>query len=284
MKKTTLFRVGLSSAMLCFSAVANAQQVLPAPNIAEAIVVDGNIDDWSAVRGVTVPLAGQGGVNAVEMKAAVRDGRIYVLAVWADSTENILHKPFKWDETSSAYKKDAAKEDRFAISLKMSGDISMNKIGGSEFEADVWHWKASRSNPAGIVHDKMWKISKKPFDKAKEWPTPDGKVVYLARPSDAGDRLYKPLKYNEKQGEVMPRYEVNLTPSGSIADVEAKGVWRDGRWHLEMSRKLDTGHDDDAVIPASGSVEIAIAAFNNVYSGKHSVSEVVVLQTGGFGL
>jgi hypothetical protein len=284
MKKTVYFGAGLCSATLCFSAAANAQQVLPAANVSQAIVIDGNTEDWNSVRGITVPLAGRGGVGSVEMKAAVRDGRIYVLAVWADSSENILHKPFKWNEASGSYKKDAAKEDRLAISFKMSGDFSMNKIGGNEFEADVWHWKASRSNPAGIVHDKMWKISKKPFEKAKEWPTPDGNVVYLARPSDAGDRLYKPLKYTEKQGEVMPRYEVNLSPSGSLADVEAKGVWRDGHWHLEMSRKLDTGHDDDAAIPESGTIEMAIAAFNNVDSGKHSVSEVVILQTGGSGL
>ena len=82
----------------------------------------------------------------------------------------------------------------------------------------------------------------------------------------------------------MPRYEVNPNPTGSIADVEAKGVWRDGRWYLEMSRKLDTGHDDDVVIPVNGSVEIAVALFNNVNSEKHSVSDVLILQTGGPGL
>ena len=101
----------------------------------------------------------------------------------------------------------------------------------------------------------------------------------MRRTSDEGDRLYKPVKYDVKQDDIMPRYEVNLTPTGSIADVLAKGVWRDGRWYLEMARDLDTGHSDDAVIPASGSIEIAVAAFNNVDGRKHSVSEVLTLRT-----
>lgn len=281
MKTTTM---ALASAMICFGTSAVAQQVLSAPSATQAISVDGDISDWDGIQGIDVPLAGRGHVKSVEMRAAVRDGRIYVLAVWADSSENILHKPFKWNEASGSYKKDKQKEDRFAISLRMSGDFSMNKIGGSEFEADVWHWKASRSNPAGIVHDKMWKVSKKPFDKAREWPTRNGQVVYLARLSDAGDRLYKPLKYTSKQKDLMPRYDVNLKPTGSIADVEARGVWRDGKWFLEMSRLLDTGHADDAAIPANGRIEIALAAFNNVDSAKHSVSDVLILRTGGPGL
>jgi hypothetical protein len=129
----------------------------------------------------------------------------------------------------------------------------------------------------------MWKVSLSPFPKAKEWKSPEGRSVYLARTSDAGDRLYKPVKYDIKQDEVMNRYDVNLNPQGSIADVEAKGVWRDGRWVLEMSRKLNTGHDDDAVIPANGTIEIALAAFDNVGSEKHSVSEVLTLRTGAPG-
>jgi len=79
------------------------------------------------------------------------------------------------------------------------------------------------------------KVSSEPFEKAQEWATPNGGTVYVARISDEGDRLYKPRKYNAKQEEVMPRYEVNLNPQGSIADVRANGVWRDGRWYLELS-------------------------------------------------
>ncbi len=257
-----------------------AEQTLTAPSIDHAITLDGDMGDWDGIAGTTVPLTGKGGVDSVELRAAVHGDMIYVLAVWEDSSKDILHKPYKWDEGSKSYKKTKQMEDRFAISLRMSGEFSANKIGGSLFVADVWHWKASRSNPAGLAHDKMWKVSDEPFKKGKEFKTEDGKTVYVGRMSDAGDRLYKPLKYDAKQDDVMPRYQVNMTAQGSIADVRAKGVWRDGRWYLEMARKLDTGHADDAVIPAAGKIEIAVAAFNHVSDGKHSVSEKLVLTTG----
>ena len=266
-----------------FSTSATAGEILTAATTSQTITLDGDSADWNGIEGITVPLTGKGGVDSVELRAVIKDGRIYVLAIWDDSSENRLHKPYKWNESAGKYKKDRQKEDRFAISLHMSGSFSANKIDGSPFEADIWHWKASRSDPAGIAHDKWWKVSKEPFEKAKEWPTPDGGVTYVARISDTGDRLYKPVKYETKQDDLMPRYDVNLNAAGSIADVAAKGVWRDGRWVLEMSRDLDTGNADDAVIPASGSIDIAIAAFNNVDGRKHSVSEVLTLRTGGSG-
>ncbi len=115
---------------------------------------------------------------------------------------------------------------------------------------------------------------------SKLFTGPGGLALYLAGPRDAGDRLYKPVKYDSKQDDLMPRYEVNLSVQGSIADVRAKGVWRDGYWYLELSRKLDTGNADDAVFPASGRIEMAVAAFNDIDGDSHSVSEKITLQTG----
>lgn len=280
----TIASTALVAGIGATSMAANAGQVLSAPTVKSAITLDGQTGDWNSVPGITVALAGEGRVQSVEMKAAVHGDTIYVLAVWNDTTQDILHKPYKWDDAEGKYRRTKQFEDRFAISLKMSGDFSANKIDGSAFEADVWHWKASRSNPAGIAHDKMWKVSKEPFPRAKQFKISNGKTVYLARRSDKGDRLYKPSSYETKQNTVMPRYVVNLSPKGSIADVRAKGVWRDGRWFLELARKLNTGHTDDAVIAAKGTIEIAVAAFNGVDGRRHSVSEKMMLRTGGRGM
>lgn len=35
---------------------------------------------------------------------------------------------------------------------------------------------------------------------------------------------------------------------GNRDDIKGKGVWKDGRWTVEMSRKLDTGHPENDVI------------------------------------
>lgn len=276
----TTFLTGamMATASLITLNTATAGQMVTAAKMDAAITVDGDIGDWDGIAAMSVPLKGKGGVDKVELRAAVHGDMIYVLAVWDDPTENAAHKPYAWDDASQAYKKTKEMEDRLAINWKMSGNFSANKIDGSEFEADVWHWKAGRSNPAGLAHDKMWKVSKSPFKKAKKFKTPSGGEIYMARMSDKGDRLYSSTKYDKKEQDVMPRYKVNMSATGSIADVKAKGVWQNGRWYLEMARKLDTGNPDDAVIPVGGEIEFAIAAFNSVGGKKHSVSEILVLK------
>jgi len=280
LKFTGLVTAGMVMGTLAMAAPAGAAQSINAPVAANAFTLDGKTDDWKGIKGTTVALKGDGGVSSVMIKFAVHGDMIYVLAEWADSTQDVLHKPYKWDAGSQSYKKTKDMEDRFAITLKMSGNFSASKIDGSVFTADVWHWKASRSNPMGLAHDKHWIVSDKPVKKAKKFTTPDGKTVYVRRKSDKGSRLYKPTRYDVKQKDVMPRYKLNMSPTGSIADVKAKGVWRDGRWYLEMARKLNTGNADDAVISAKGSIEIAIAAFNAVDGRKHSTSEKLILNTG----
>ena len=269
-----------AAAMVVLTSPVRAESVLAAPTVGNAIILDGETGDWNGIVGITVPLEGNGRVSSVDLKAVVHGDTIYMLAVWEDSTEDILHKPYKWDDASKSYKRANVFEDRFAVSFRMSGNFSANKIDGSAFESDVWHWKSSRSNPAGVAHDKMWKVSTEPFKGATKFTTPDGKDVYLRRSSDSGDRLYKSAKYDVKQDDVMPRYVVKMNPKGSIADVKAKGVWRDGRWYLELARKLDTGNADDVVISSSGTIEIAVAVFNAVSSVNHSVSETISLATG----
>lgn len=271
----------LTASVLFLSGVPAPAAELTASAIPAAPIIDGDPAEWSGVAGITVPLTGSGGVSEVKLKAAIHGDRIFVLAVWKDATESRLHKPYKWDENARSYQRTGQLEDRLAVSLAMTGDFSASKLSGAEFSADVWHWKASRSDPAGIAQDKMWKVSQSEFPKGKAFKTEDGQTIWLARSSDKGDRLYRPVKYDVKDRDLMPRYEVNLSPAGSIADVSARGKWRDGRWFLEMSRKLDTGNADDAVIPASGAILIAVAAFNDIDGRNHSSSDVIILRTAG---
>lgn len=262
---------------------AAAETVMEAARLPAPIKVDGDPGDWASVPSHRVKLTGAGGVESVDISFGIHGDTIYVLAAWDDPTESRLHKPYRWNDEQQTYGRTEDLEDRLVVSFLMSGTFSHNKLSGAEFTADVWHWKASRSDPAGIAHDKMWRVSQTEFPKSAAFKGENGQTVYIARPSDEGDRLYRPVKYVVRQDDVMPRYEVNRTPTGSIADVKAKGVWRNGRWHLELARKLDTGHTDDAVIPASGEIPFAIAAFNEVDGERHSISGTLILRTGGYG-
>ena len=76
----------------------------------------------------------------------------------------------------------------------------------------------------------------------------------------------------------MPKYKLHPNPQGSIADVKAKGVWRDGRWHLELSRKLDTGHSDDTQFALKQAVRGGIAVFDASSEDDHIISETLLFQ------
>lgn len=283
--RMTHFLAGMMamSGILFFAAPATAQSTLTAGKTDKPITLDGNADEWKDIDGVTVALTAQGegtgNVASVELKAAIRGDMIYILAVWEDSEENTLHKPYVWNDSLQSYEASSDGEDRFIVTIEKSGNFSANKMDGSEFEADVWYWKSSRSNPLGLAHDKWWRVSAEEFKKGKKYATANGDM-YVRRSSDKGDRLYKSVKYDTREGDVMPRYVVAEAPTGSITDVKASGVWKDGRWYLELARKLDTGNKDDAAIPASGSIKIAVAASSGTSGGLHSTSDVIVLKTG----
>lgn len=61
----------------------------------------------------------------------------------------------------------------------------------------------------------------------------------------------------------MPKYIVQEHITGSVADVRAKGAWKDGFWTLETRRKFDTGHGDDVVFARGGTVAGAIDEQNS---------------------
>ena len=68
--------------------------------------------------------------------------------------------------------------------------------------------------------------------------------MFLSRPSDSGKSTYKDIAHDAYAGDTAFRYE-HRQPSGSRADVKAKGAWHKGIWTIEFQRKLQTGHPDD---------------------------------------
>jgi hypothetical protein len=87
----------------------------------------------------------------------------------------------------------------------------------------------------------------------------NGKPIWIARLEDAGDTVErKQPAPKEHQGDRIPQY-LPGTPSGSAADVRAKGTWSDGWWTLELERKLDTGHADDTAFDPSRTYRMAVS-------------------------
>ncbi len=75
----------------------------------------------------------------------------------------------------------------------------------------------------------------------------------------------------------MPKYQL-LEPTGSIADIKANGVWKENHWLLELSRKLNTGHDDDVLFMIGQIYRGGIAIFDATENSQHLISETLQFQ------
>ncbi|MBU0673395.1 MAG: hypothetical protein KJ950_01975 [Proteobacteria bacterium] len=241
-------------------------------------VVDGNDQDWQDVPGVEVPVAGELAVRSVLVKGGVSGKEVFFLFQWDDTTEDLQHKPFIWNEAAQKYDAGPQQEDRFAINFAMSGDFTTDWISGNSFTADMWHWKTARSNPLGLAQDKMTIITTEPTKKAYETKAKNGQKIYIIRPSDEGSELYSTIRYATKEKDMMPKYIMIENPTGSVADVKAKGVWKDGRWTLEVKRLLNTGNKDDAVFELGKAIQGGIAVFDRSGDEHHNISSTLIFQ------
>ena len=277
--RPTLFALALMAA----TPFAASAQEITVGELSFTPTVDGSAAEWSGVDAATIALTqsrdgGKSDVTEVSLKSGIAGDRIYFLLRWKDASEDDQHKPFVWDEGKGKYVAGPQREDRMAIQFAMEGAYSADWLAGSTFVADTWHWKAARTNANGIAHDKRTIVGKEKMKKSYKGTAKDGSTLYIKRPGDKGDKLYKTKRYTAKEGATMPKYILAENPLGSIADVTAKGVWGDGGWTLELSRKLNTGNADDVAFTRGSAVKGGIAAFNRSGDDDHNVSATLTFQ------
>jgi hypothetical protein len=61
---------------------------------------------------------------------------------------------------------------------------------------------------------------------------------------DKGVNSWHAKYFSVFAGETVDRF-YSRAPSGSAADVKAKGLWKKGEWILEFSRTLKSPNEDD---------------------------------------
>ena len=232
-----------------------AEIQVDSPRVETAPVVDGNGFDqvWNLTKPVLIN--DQTSHETILLRSVHTDERIYFLVQYPDKAENTLHEPWTWDEKAGKYVQGPHREDTFVFKWSMMDkDVNLSNFSDDDYRADVWYWKANRSNPAGYADDKMQILSSKPpkkvsaddeADESKELISVSGQKRYLRRITDQGQGPYRELKAPpQKEKLVIDRFQPQQ-PSGSRADVKARGQWDNGFWFIEFSRKLQTGHNDD---------------------------------------
>ena len=246
-------------------------------------VLDGNMDDiWGRAKPLAVTVREAiGGDNSgqVVLRALHTDDTFYVMAQWHDDTKSDMRDPYVWNAEKKDYERPSKPDDQFALEFPMTEKFYIRMITLThEYVADVWHWKAGRGNPVGWVDDKRHIISQKPIQNGVEYSMGGHGIVYIARIMDEGTSSYhlkpKPAAF---EGNIVDSFE-QRQPGGSMADVHGRGIYDGKNWTLEMSRKFNTGHNDDAVIDPSKDNTCAIAVLDDELYWEHSVSPVITLR------
>lgn len=239
------------------------------PKVTQAPAVDGDGRDpaWRAAKETKVVAKGVFPANAskstdVVIRSVHTGTQVYFLVRWRDETrDDQAQKPFAWDPGKNAYVEGPEREDMFALAFEHTGPFTADMLSPVEAVWDVWHWKASRTGPQGFAMDRTHRYTRQQWEgKGRSHKARDGQPIWITRLEDAGDTVEKKQAAPAtRQGETVPQY-LPGTPTGSAADVRAKGTWLDGWWTLELERKLDTAHPDDTVFDVTRTYKMAVSA------------------------
>lgn len=232
-----------------------------------APIIDGNDSDacWTNAQAITThdKVAG----IDITLKALHTDEHVFFLVSFPDPDESRTHKSWAWDKGCKIYKMGPDREDCFVFKWNMGSEsVDLSLHSDNPYRADVWFWKACRTDPVGYADDKIQILSSLKVEKSLRLTSKSGATMYLLRQGDKGTTAFKTKMISEYEGDMVNRF-VYQTPTGSRADIKAKGLWKNGRWTIEFARALITGHDDDVQLDLTADYAFGVSRYE-IKGGK----------------
>ncbi len=236
-----------------------AETIVHAAKVRSVPVVDGRDTDavWNEAQEV-ITRDQVTGID-IRIKAVYTDETLSFLIRFPDPDESRLHKPWLWNREKKMYEIGPQREDCFVLKWAMDQETkNLSVFSDDPHTADIWFWKAERTDPAGFADDKIDSLVTTAEPKAAQLTSGTGKIMYLLRMGDSGEAAYKSVMELDYKGEMISQFASQL-PSGSRADVKAKGEWSDQTWTVEFSRSLNTGQSDDVQFDTSATFLFGIS-------------------------
>lgn len=234
------------------------------------------------VKGVLPPSLGRS--TPVTLRSVHTDSHIYFMVEIEDNDPNLSHRTWVWNAAKGAYEEGADREDMMSLAFEHTGEFNPDMLSGAEAVWDVWHWKAFRTNPQGYALDKTHRYSRsKPEGRANSHQARDGSTIWIARPQDAGDTVEVSVPAPPtNEGEQVPAYKPGK-PTQSAADVQAKGEWKEGRWTIELARRLNTGNPDDTAFETGRSYKMGVSVHDQTGNMDQASGVITLVFAGGTG-
>ncbi len=260
MKKGIILAAGLilyfGLSVFCYGA-----QTIEAKKVDKSPVIDGSGSDSLWTRANEYTVYDEVANISMTLKAVYTDTGIFFLASYPDPNESITQKTWVWNKDMKTYKTGSDREDMFVFKWNMeAGPVDLSLKSDNDYMADIWFWKACRTDPVGYADDKYQRYSSIEVPKAMQLTSKTGRTFYLLRKGDSGTSAYQNTLYGVYKGDKMSKY-TNVLPAGSRADVKAKGIWSGGRWTIEFARALKTGNTDDIQFNTSKSYLFGVSRY-----------------------
>jgi len=243
--KKSILSLSLSLLFCTATLPSFAEQTLVAIQSTAPPVIDGIASDpaWENAQVLTTLDKSNG--LPIMIKAVYTAADIFLLVSFPDPDESRTHKSWVWDKGRQFYTVGNDREDIFVFKWNMEPKpVDLSIRSDSPYRADIWYWKACRTDGVGYADDKSHVYSKTEDRNATKIVSRSGETMYLLRAGDEGESAYQINLISDYQGDIIPRYTLKQ-PTGSRGDVRARGVWQNGRWTVELARKLVTGNQDD---------------------------------------
>jgi hypothetical protein len=248
--------------------------------VIEAPTIDGHAHEpfWTTTPTITtLDFSSQ---RLITIKSVYTTDEVFFLVTFPESSPSETHKPWIWDPQEEIYREGPDREDVFLFKWSLSGnDVNLALRDLEPHRADIWFWKACRTNPSGYADDKWQSLSREPGPDTRKVMSPKYGTLYFRRAGDTGEAPFEEKFVFEYHGDVLNKYAPRQ-PTGSRGDVRAKGVWHDGQWTIEFGRKLDTGHNDDVAFIPGGVYLFGLARYAMAYDTPHESWSQPLYRTG----
>ena len=275
---------------------------------------------WQKAKPLDVPFVGKekfaGKKANVITQAVYTDNEIIFLFKWKDATKSVTKGAWQFDGEKWSHLK--GDEDRISLLFEINrinnfatkgcavtchgpagGPIKEFKFATASAaeKGDLWHWKAARSDPYKAADD-GWltaageKTGRK--DDAGGGGDARNETADKSKPQLMQDPSKKPsapgillaedaveiTDYSKFKANDTLTYRMPKKPSGSRADIKAESRYADGSWTVMLSRRLDTGNDDDVAFNTKKKYSFAMALFDDSMDFDSYDSEALVLEFG----
>ena len=243
--KKTVFLITLVLIFFGVSSSCFGEQTLQAIHVDEPPVIDGVTNDPAWEKAQEIVSQDKVSLLPIRLKAVYTDTELYFQVSFPDQDESRTHKSWTWDNDREIYTVGHDREDTFILKWNMlPAVVDLSIFADNPHHADVWFWKACRTDASGYADDKSHILKQTEERGATKIISRSGKIMYLLRREDDGTSAYGIELITDYQDKVMPRF-ISRQPMSSRSDVKARGIWKDGTWIIEFRRSLNTGNQDD---------------------------------------